>query len=145
LREHRDEFNRSGRRSIYGDLDASDVECRGEGHQYYHQRPGVWPFLEQGEPSHGGRHRAGFDRVAQMNARREGFTLVEIMIVVLLGSIIMGSIYQMVVLQEKTTRSQYAQIQTSENTQMALAVVTNDLKEISARDSDIVALDSTSI
>lgn len=80
-----------------------------------------------------------------MNARREGFTLVEIMIVVILGSIIMGSIYQMVVLQEQTTRSQYAQIQTGENAQIGLAILTNDLKEISARDSDIVSLDSTSI
>lgn len=80
-----------------------------------------------------------------MNTRRAGFTLVEMLIVVLLGSIIMGSIYQMVVLQEQTTRSTYAKISTSENTQTALAILTSDLKEISARDGDIVALDSISI
>lgn len=80
-----------------------------------------------------------------MKTRRDGFTLVEILIVVLLGSLVMGSIYQMIVLQEKTTREQYAIVQTNENAQMALAVLTSDLKELSARDSDIVAVDSMSI
>lgn len=80
-----------------------------------------------------------------MNSRRGGFTLVETLIVVVLGAVVMGSIYQMVVIQEKTTRHQYAIISTSENVQMALAVLTNDLKEISARDGDVTAVDSTSI
>ena len=80
-----------------------------------------------------------------MNERREGFTLVETLIVVVLGAVVMGTIYQMIVIQEKTTRQQYAVVQTNENTQMALAVITNDLKEISARDGDVVAAESTSI
>lgn len=80
-----------------------------------------------------------------MNNRRAGFTLVETLIVVVLGAVVMGSIYQMVVIQEKTTRHQYAIISTSENTQTALAVMTNDLKEISARDGDIMTVDSTFI
>jgi prepilin-type N-terminal cleavage/methylation domain-containing protein len=80
-----------------------------------------------------------------MNTRRDGFTLVETMIVVVLGAVLMGSIYQMVVIQEKSTRRQYAIVQTSENVQTAIAIITNDLKEISARDSDVVAVDSTNI
>jgi prepilin-type N-terminal cleavage/methylation domain-containing protein len=80
-----------------------------------------------------------------MNNRRAGFTLVETLIVVVLGAVVMGSIYQMVVIQEKTTRHQYALISTADNTQTALAVITNDLKEISARDGDIMAVDSTNI
>lgn len=80
-----------------------------------------------------------------MNTRRAGFTLVETLIVVVLGAVVMGSIYQMVVIQEKTTRHQYAIISTSENAQTALAVMTNDLKEISARDGDIMTVDSTFI
>jgi prepilin-type N-terminal cleavage/methylation domain-containing protein len=80
-----------------------------------------------------------------MNARRDGFTLVETMIVVVLGAVLMGSIYQMVVIQEKSTRQQYAIVQTSENVQTAIAIIANDLKEISARDSDVIAVDSTNI
>lgn len=80
-----------------------------------------------------------------MNTRRAGFTLIETLIVVVLGAVVMASIYQMVVIQEKATRHQYAIISTSDNTQTALAVMANDLREISARDSDVVAVDSTSI
>lgn len=80
-----------------------------------------------------------------MKTQRAGFTLVETLIVVVLGAVVMSSIYQMVVIQEKTTRHQYAVITTSEDAQTALAVLANDLKEISARDGDIIAVDSTSI
>jgi prepilin-type N-terminal cleavage/methylation domain-containing protein len=80
-----------------------------------------------------------------MNSRRDGFTLVEVLIVVVLGAVLMGSIYQMIIIQEKSTRQQYAIVQTNENAQAALSVLANDLKEISARDSDVIAVDSTDI
>ena len=80
-----------------------------------------------------------------MNSRSEGFTLAEIMIVVLLSSIIMGSIYQMIVMQDKTTREQYAVIETQQNARTALAVMTADLKEISAVDGDVLGATETSI
>lgn len=76
---------------------------------------------------------------------RGGFTLVETIIAMLLGAVVMASIYQMINIQEKTTRHQYAIAQTSDNAQMAMSLLTNDLKELSARDGDIVAVDSTSI
>lgn len=80
-----------------------------------------------------------------MKNSRGGFTLAEILVVTVLGSIVMLSIYQMIDIQEKATLQQYALISTNENAQMALAVMTTDLKEISARDSDIVAVDSIDI
>jgi prepilin-type N-terminal cleavage/methylation domain-containing protein len=80
-----------------------------------------------------------------MNTQRPGFTLAETLVVVVLGAVVMSSIYQMVVIQEKTTRHQHAVISTSENVQAALAIIGNDLKEVSARDGDIVEVDSTSI
>jgi prepilin-type N-terminal cleavage/methylation domain-containing protein len=80
-----------------------------------------------------------------MNSRSEGFTLIEILIVVLLSSIIMGSIYQMIVMQDRTTREQYAVIETQQNARTALAVMTADLKEISAVDGDVLGATATSI
>lgn len=80
-----------------------------------------------------------------MNARNSGFTIVETLIVVVLGAVVMASIYQMINIQEKTTREQFSIVKTNENAQMAMGVLSSDLKEISARDSDIVAIDSTSI
>lgn len=78
-----------------------------------------------------------------MNARADGFTLVEILIVTLLGSLVMASIYQMINIQDRTTRQQYAMIQNNQNARMALSVLSSDLKEISARDGDVTYADST--
>jgi prepilin-type N-terminal cleavage/methylation domain-containing protein len=80
-----------------------------------------------------------------MNTQRPGFTLAETLVVVVLGAVVMSSIYQMVNIQERTTRHQHAVISTSDNAQAGLAVLANDLKEISARDGDVIAADSLSI
>jgi Tfp pilus assembly protein PilW len=80
-----------------------------------------------------------------MNSRSPGFTLAETLVVVLVGALVMGSIYQMVIMQDRTTRDQYARIETSQNGRISLAVITNDLKEISAVDGDIVAASPTDI
>lgn len=80
-----------------------------------------------------------------MNSRAGGFSLAELLIVVVLGAVVMGSIYQMIVMQDRTTREQYAIVETQQNTRMALSVLTSDLKEISAADGDVVAADSTDI
>lgn len=76
---------------------------------------------------------------------RAGFTLVETLVVVLVGALVMGSIYQMVIMQDRTTRQQYARVETSQNARMSLSVLVNDLKEISAVDGDIIAADSSDI
>jgi prepilin-type N-terminal cleavage/methylation domain-containing protein len=80
-----------------------------------------------------------------MNTQRPGFTLAEVLVVTVLGAVVMSSIYQMVNIQERTTRHQHAVISTSDNAQAGLAVIANDLKEISARDGDVTAADSLSI
>ncbi len=77
-----------------------------------------------------------------MNSRNDGFTLVEILIVTLLSAVVMGSIHQMIIMQDRTTREQYAIVETQQNTRNALAVVTADLKEISAADGDVIYADS---
>jgi prepilin-type N-terminal cleavage/methylation domain-containing protein len=76
---------------------------------------------------------------------RAGFTLTETLVVVLVGALVMGSIYQMVIMQDRTTREQYARVETAQNARTSLAVMVNDLKEISAADGDIIAADSSDI
>ena len=76
---------------------------------------------------------------------RAGFTLTETLVVVLVGALVMGSIYQMVIMQDRTTRQQYARVETTQNARTSLAVMVNDLKEISAVDGDIIAADSSDI
>lgn len=76
---------------------------------------------------------------------RSGFTLVELLMVVLLSAIVMGSIYQMIIVQQRSDMNQRAVIETQQNERAALAVITGDLKEISAADGDITAADSLSL
>ena len=78
-----------------------------------------------------------------MNSRSGGFTLAETLVVVLVGALVMGSIYQMVIMQDRTTRDQYARIETSQNGRITLAVITNDLKEISIRINTMVKVAPT--
>jgi prepilin-type N-terminal cleavage/methylation domain-containing protein len=78
-----------------------------------------------------------------MNKRAAGFTLVEMLVVTLIGSIVMGTIYKMITIQDNTTRQQYAIIQNNQNARMALSVLTSELKEMSARDGDVTFADST--
>ena len=78
-----------------------------------------------------------------MNNRAAGFTLVEMLVVTLVGSIVMGSIYKMITIQDNTTRQQYAIVQNNQNARMALAVMTAELKEMSARGGDVTYADST--
>ena len=80
-----------------------------------------------------------------MNQRAGGFTLTETLVVVMVSALVMGSIYQMVIMQNRSTREQYAIVDNAQNGRMALALLANDLKEISAVDGDVIAADSTSI
>lgn len=80
-----------------------------------------------------------------MNSRARGFTLVEVLVVVLLSSLVMGSVYKMIVMQQNSTREQYAIIDTQQNARTGLAILTNELKELSAVDGDIVGASETSL
>src|SRR5690606_28501332 len=94
---------------------------------------------------HGYGHGVHHDFEALMNGRARGFTLVELMVVVLLSSMIMASIYQMVVMQERTSRDRTAIIDTQQTARTGVTILSNELKEISAVDGDIVAATETSI
>jgi prepilin-type N-terminal cleavage/methylation domain-containing protein len=80
-----------------------------------------------------------------MQSRRGGFTLVELLIVALLGSIVLGAAYQTIIVQQKTIRQSYAIVGTQQNVRTAMQVLTSDLREISATDGDITRADSVSI
>ena len=80
-----------------------------------------------------------------MQSRREGFTLAELLVVAVMGTIILGAVYQTLVSQERSVRQSYAIVGTQQNVRTAMLVLTSDLREISATDSDILAADSVSI
>jgi type II secretory pathway pseudopilin PulG len=73
-----------------------------------------------------------------MNARAPGFTLVEILIVSLLGVLLLGSIYQTLTVQERTSRAQSAMLSNNQVNRMIMDVVVAEIREISASDGDLV-------
>jgi len=80
-----------------------------------------------------------------MQSRRQGFTLVELLIVMLLGSLVLGAVYQTLISQQRSTRQTYAIIETQQNTRVGIELLASDLREISATDGDLLDASATSI
>ena len=80
-----------------------------------------------------------------MKSRRAGFTLVELLVVAVIGTIVLASVYQTLIIQEKSVRQSYAIAGTQQNVRTAMQVLSSDLREVSATGGDIVDADSTSI
>ncbi len=80
-----------------------------------------------------------------MNSKSQGFTLVELLISLLIGTVVLGAVYTTVASQENTNRQQIAVVTTEQNNRMALELLSNELREVSAGDGDIYAATSNSI
>ena len=80
-----------------------------------------------------------------MNVRRSGFTLVELLVVLVIGAIVLTSVYQTMITQQRSVRQGYAIVGTQQNVRTAIQVLSTDLREVSATDGDITAASATSI
>jgi prepilin-type N-terminal cleavage/methylation domain-containing protein len=80
-----------------------------------------------------------------MNSRSQGFTLVELLVVILIGTVVLGAVYQTLASQERSNRQQTAFVIVEQANRMGLGVITNDLREVSAVGGDVYAADSVSI
>lgn len=65
-----------------------------------------------------------------MNTRREGFTLVEFLVVVVLGAIVLGAVYQSLIAQERTYRISGAMIQDQDVLRTSLGILETELREV---------------
>lgn len=79
-----------------------------------------------------------------MNDRR-GFSLVELMIVALLGSLMVMTAYQVLITNQQTYRVQNSRTQVQQSTRAAMDVLFSELREISVRDGDILSFASDEI
>ncbi|MGH7475367.1 MAG: hypothetical protein ACRELD_03690 [Longimicrobiales bacterium] len=64
--------------------------------------------------------------------RESGFTIVEILIVALLGTLLLGAVYQMMIVQEQGFRVQRAVVSTQDNMRTTLDVLATELREVNA-------------
>lgn len=84
-----------------------------------------------------------------MNTNRKGFTLVELLIVVVLASVVMGVLYQTIYTQSRAYRQADARIAVQQLTRTAVEALGFEFRELSATasanegDSDIAAMDQT--
>ncbi len=80
-----------------------------------------------------------------MNSRASGFSLVEMLIVALLATIIMGAVYQTLTIQQRSARQIGVITGTQQTVRTAVQLLDAELREIGASANDIVSADTTSI
>jgi prepilin-type N-terminal cleavage/methylation domain-containing protein len=80
-----------------------------------------------------------------MSSERKGFTLVELIIVVVLGTLVLAAAMQVLITNQRTYTAQTAQIQSQQSTRAALDILSGELREISAQGGDLVSMSSHSL
>ncbi len=78
-------------------------------------------------------------------ASRRGFTLVELLVVVVLGSVLVLAIYQLLITNSRTYAVNNAQIQGQQALRAGMDVLFGELREISTQAGDLVEMGSDSL
>jgi len=76
---------------------------------------------------------------------RGGFTLVELIVVTVLGALVVAASLQILITNQRTYTAQTAQIQGQQNTRAALDILTAEIREISPAGGDIIEMGQTSM
>lgn len=80
-----------------------------------------------------------------MKSNRRGFTMIELLVVVVLGGLVIMAALQILVTNQRTYTAQNAVIQGQQNNRMALEVLLNELREVSPSGGDILSMASNGI
>lgn len=80
-----------------------------------------------------------------MNSRTRGFTLVELLVVVVLSTVIMTAAYQTLIAQQSSSDRQHAMMGAQGVSRTTLQVLLSELREISPSDRDIIEATATSL
>jgi len=76
---------------------------------------------------------------------RSGFTLVELMIVAVLGAVVVGATYQIMLSSQRAYTVQTAQIQGQQSVRAGIDILFSELRELSRSEGDILAMSSNQI
>jgi prepilin-type N-terminal cleavage/methylation domain-containing protein len=79
------------------------------------------------------------------SAGRRGFTLVELLVVVVLGGLMILAIYQVLITNTRVYAANNAQVQGQQSLRAGLEVLFGELREISAKEGDIIGMGPDSI
>lgn len=76
---------------------------------------------------------------------RRGFGFIELMVILVLGTFVLMAVYQLLITNQRTYAVQNAQARSQQTLRAGLSVLASELREISPRDGDIVAMTDNSI
>lgn len=76
---------------------------------------------------------------------RRGFGFIELMVILVLGTFVLMAVYQLLITNQRTYAVQNAQARSQQTLRAGLAVLASELREISPRDGDILAMSDSSI
>lgn len=77
--------------------------------------------------------------------KKNGFTIIEVLVALVIFAVVSGSIYQILIQNERTYRQQAERVTINSNVRTALAILPGELRELNASDalqSDIVGMSS---
>lgn len=74
---------------------------------------------------------------------RGGFTLVELLIVTVLGALVLAAMYQVLITNQRTYATQNANVQANQTLRGGMGALFGELREISPQDGDIIAMSGT--
>jgi prepilin-type N-terminal cleavage/methylation domain-containing protein len=80
-----------------------------------------------------------------MTRGRRGFTLIEMLIVTVLGSLVLLAALQVLITNQRTYTAQNAAITGQQSTRMALELLFNELRQVSPQGGDILMMSSDSL
>lgn len=80
-----------------------------------------------------------------MIRNRDGFTLVELIVVSVLGAVVLAAALQVLITNQRTYTVQSATIEGQQSSRMAVEVMFNELRELSPADGDILAMAPSSM
>ena len=80
-----------------------------------------------------------------MTHARRGFTLVEMLIVTVLGSLVLLAALQVLITNQRTYTAQNATITGQQSTRMALELLFNELRQVSPQGGDILMMSADSL
>lgn len=79
------------------------------------------------------------------NRTRGGFTIIELLIVAVLGALVVGAIYQVLIVNQRTYTAQNAQIQSQQTVRAGMDLLSSEVRELSRRGGDILGAGYDSI
>lgn len=80
-----------------------------------------------------------------MRTKRGGFTMVEMLVVTVLGSLVVLAVYQVLLTNQRTYTAQNAQITSQQTVRAGMDVLTGELRELSRQGTDILAFGADSL